>query len=430
MDSFEGDGNKLTSLQKQDIQPVSQRFKAFAEKVKSLWEVSQKTRTSLAKLSSELSEKKNTDEKLDLVRQKLEDSVPELKQLAGRIRSLHPKTLLTVYNSFTGAMNKKSSAGDVDASFAATDSKLELIENLVSQAKDLTTESLDQFETLIAEGLNWARAFEEKIGSIHVLIDENLNDLSTQLEDVYSKTMQRRCFWYGLIMCAVLNADTTTIYKSLRENPAITRGVIKQQDSFAAELDASESSQQLNELSVQANKVREVLLGKGDSSGEGVQLLFDKFQKDFNGFSNSLSSEADTLSELPGYKGTLKIESSKTQAPIAEAKQELSSDPGNAANLIDQGMGIIVHDSLTLDATKVKLRIDFLLGSNLPIGWDSGQFTGLLYVRSPADLWAVFVKFAGIFLTAFLISFGAPFWNDVLKSLLGIRGLIKAKTVS
>ena len=31
-------------------------------------------------------------------------------------------------------------------------------------------------------------------------------------------------------------------------------------------------------------------------------------------------------------------------------------------------------------------------------------------------------KVAGILATAIMISFGAPFWNDVLRSLLGLRG--------
>ena len=84
-----------------------------------------------------------------------------------------------------------------------------------------------------------------------------------------------------------------------------------------------------------------------------------------------------------------------------------------------QASGQLTRVFFSIEAAKVRARVGNLLGSNLPLGWRPGTMG--------PGLWGILSKVFGILLTALLISFGAPFWNDVLKSLLGVKGFLKER---
>ena len=66
---------------------------------------------------------------------------------------------------------------------------------------------------------------------------------------------------------------------------------------------------------------------------------------------------------------------------------------------------------------KVRALSDRLLSLNVPIGWDTARPGG-----SVAQ-WATSI--AGWLLTAFAVSFGAPFWFDLLNKIMVIRSTVK-----
>ena len=59
--------------------------------------------------------------------------------------------------------------------------------------------------------------------------------------------------------------------------------------------------------------------------------------------------------------------------------------------------------------------------TNLPLGW-SDDFKNFKTIgRSMALVWFIIPKIGGLLLTSFLITFGAPFWRDMLNALVGLK---------
>ena len=85
---------------------------------------------------------------------------------------------------------------------------------------------------------------------------------------------------------------------------------------------------------------------------------------------------------------------------------------------------------LTDEAEKMMASFnENLTGVGLRFGWRWENFTTVKYDENPKRYilyW--FKKFLGIFISGFLISFGAPFWHDLLGSFTGIRNILRGKT--
>jgi hypothetical protein len=72
-------------------------------------------------------------------------------------------------------------------------------------------------------------------------------------------------------------------------------------------------------------------------------------------------------------------------------------------------------------AVSVRERYEDLAALEIPIGWD--------HVESPPGGWQnapwFFAQAIGLLLTAFAITFGAPFWFDLLNKIMVIRSTVK-----
>ncbi len=94
----------------------------------------------------------------------------------------------------------------------------------------------------------------------------------------------------------------------------------------------------------------------------------------------------------------------------------------------------------TADA-KAKLLKEQLFGLGLPLGWSEMRKGAAKRVRCtatdiswfdeigcalwPYDVWLIFAAIPGWLITAFAISFGAPFWFDMLNKMMVIRSTVK-----
>ena len=102
-------------------------------------------------------------------------------------------------------------------------------------------------------------------------------------------------------------------------------------------------------------------------------------------------------------------------ALVREAQEEVARDatPVRAPTADAPATAASVHAA----DDKVRALSDRLLSLNVPIGWDTAHPGG------SAVQWATSI--AGWLLTAFAISFGAPFWFDLLNKIMVIRSTVK-----
>ena len=66
-------------------------------------------------------------------------------------------------------------------------------------------------------------------------------------------------------------------------------------------------------------------------------------------------------------------------------------------------------------------QLEGLYATNLPLGWvDDWKDFRSTVTDGNQRLILIFKKIGGLAITIFLITFGAPFWNDILNALVGI----------
>jgi hypothetical protein len=75
--------------------------------------------------------------------------------------------------------------------------------------------------------------------------------------------------------------------------------------------------------------------------------------------------------------------------------------------------------------SKVQEALQGVAESQLPLGWHEGDFAAIDPRKGHWD--ALLLKFVGCALTGVAVSFGAPFWFDLLNKLVSVRTAVKPK---
>jgi hypothetical protein len=76
---------------------------------------------------------------------------------------------------------------------------------------------------------------------------------------------------------------------------------------------------------------------------------------------------------------------------------------------------------LSFQKAVVDHHIERLTYLDLPLGWADDYHT---FTAGAGNRWRLlFRKLGGLLLTSFLITFGAPFWNDVLNAVVGLKNI-------
>jgi len=79
-----------------------------------------------------------------------------------------------------------------------------------------------------------------------------------------------------------------------------------------------------------------------------------------------------------------------------------------------------------------KLSIDYQLGHltalDLPLGW-TAEYKEITSAKGNMLIYFAVKKIGGLTLTILLVTFGAPFWNDVLSALFGIKTMMLKRDI-
>lgn len=85
-----------------------------------------------------------------------------------------------------------------------------------------------------------------------------------------------------------------------------------------------------------------------------------------------------------------------------------------------------LENSITESGEKYTKMENTLSEAGLVLGWRANEFSGP-NVDAQGMCLIIFMKVVGIFISALLISFGAPFWHEFLSSFTGIKDKLKGK---
>ncbi len=404
---------------KDSIQSVDKRFRAFAEKVGQLCAAFREIRAGLTSLQVDLVtqvdegagkvRERQLEEKIAILRAHLKDGVPGLAAAVEQIQAVKPDSLLRIYQELFGS---QSLALTVEQRKA-----LSGLEALVARSVDETKqEVVDAVESSIKAILEWLCKIERRAVKVHTSIQANMNDALARLEDSYTKSLKKRAFWYGLLMCLLLNADSVTIFQSLRESSVLTSSVIQRQEGFTTVVASSFGASELNDLTQKSQKLATML-----RSGRGGE--FGKWHESAESMRKTLAANERVLEGHPGFQGLVDLNLVSIDKKMAAAKKQFGAKQlGEAAKAVDQASAGYVKAFAQLELARARMRLSYLAESGLPLGWTIERLNAVF-----ASAWSALQSALGILLTAFLISFGAPIWNDLLKSLLSVKGFLRGR---
>lgn len=334
----------------------------------------------------------NSDEMRGLLGLRLDKLLKIYDKVVGNDIGSFSTTLHDFYKDIRQALNKLEGNGSAAEAPAISD--------------------IDSFKRSCRKVLKAINTIEYKISDYHMQLESKADAWLAQLNAEYKRNMLLWTFMIGLAFVLIFNADAFSIYKDLSSNSG-SRSVMVERAVEKSSITNLANSKDLSDID------RELDKGKPDKEKvkKAVLELAGNLEKDYKGY------EAEgKVRQIE----TLKGEAEKVQTDDRDAIDQLRS-------LSDRLTVLYVG----LKTASVEYHLANLSTMELPLGWteDRKKFNMICENKKSTDekeqtdgntgndpaFMFVMRKITGLLLTAFLITFGAPFWNDILKAIVGLK---------
>jgi len=241
---------------------------------------------------------------------------------------------------------------------------------------------------------NSVRNCRRTLSEYKIQIERKADAWLSQLNQEYKKNMLKWTVIIGAALVLAFNADAFNIFRFLL-NDTETRKAI---------------SAIASETAVSAYKARAEDLNSVDKAIDGGKM------------SEAVPKLTVLLQDIRGDFSALGAtrEAKKTEALL---KRLEASRPPEVA-VVQELYGEAISLFAVLQEASIDNQLQRIASLDLPLGWKQegrrwaaavGPLDGSLYLLS---------KIGGLFLTSVLITFGAPFWKDVMNALSGAKKVI------
>jgi hypothetical protein len=239
------------------------------------------------------------------------------------------------------------------------------------------------------------RALETQISDYRVQVESKADAWLVQLEGEYKKNMLKWTLIISICSVVMLNADTFSIYQYFAISSKAqelmvanaTNAVAKINDLRADDLNAIDRAIQADEL----DKAREGILALSKQLAEEFASLKDIAHKD--------QAEA-VLKDIQGF--------------------EHNTETGR--HFLNDQYGKLTALYLALQKKSINFQMEGLNFTGLPLGWRN-DFNTIRQAERSDSLILMIKKLVGLTLTIFLVSFGAPFWQNIMNALIGLKNV-------
>ncbi|MHC4445976.1 MAG: hypothetical protein ACYTBZ_27235 [Planctomycetota bacterium] len=403
---------------REKIGSITQRLRSLHDKVVSFIEDLNKLKATLFSLKKNLD---NQRYQFDLA--SLRDLLNDLDIIRQRLLG---KQFARLFEIYLQAIDQNI-VNDYNKMINEVDDILKLdIKKVVVES---ITETIDKLVTHIHSVEKFVQEYQTKISAN---IDSWLQDLSNR----YSRSIAKISFFIGCFVVITLNADTIAIYRTLRDEPAVRQNLIQQSEEFSKITQPSVNADDINKLNSLAERITNKLEPNEKVAAQDYRMFVDRYgslmssqkqgAESYNQVYQKIEhSERITITlPYPPEKTTqgLFVQSEKLvkdNKPLTESQIEAVTSEINGA------VTRVTANYLAFQHALVRNQNVLLHSTGLPLGWTGGRLD-----LTFGSFWSFCVKFIGLLITAILISFGAPFWNDVLKSLFGIRSLLRKQDLT
>ncbi len=265
---------------------------------------------------------------------------------------------------------------------------------------DLQTVKNDAVEEFIGkcrqlDGL--IKKFEGMISEYKIQIENKVDAWLAQLNREYKKNMLKWTVIIGLILVFTFNADSFNIFRFLISDTEISKAIT----SAASETVVSSQKARADVLNTVDKIIGE---GKLPEAAEKLAGFLRDIQDDFK-----------------ALEGTNETE--KVASLISKISENNPPERSKLQNIYDQTVPLYV----TLQKATLNDHLQGIAVLDMPLGWRR-EGKRLAEIAGGEEIFFyIFSKLGGLLLTSVLITFGAPFWKDVMNTLLGAKKAIPAQ---
>lgn len=318
--------------------------------------------------------------------------------------------------------------------------------------------TVTNFQSVCSNLLGAIEAVEDKISKYRVHTEQNIDSWIGRINEEYRQNMLKWTLVIGLIFVFSVNADTFTIYKYLQSDTKVQDKIaekvkeLKVVKQTADPDDLNKIHGFLKENNLQdAKKYSEGFLSKLESDyrtvgandeADKIKQLKDSVIKITTGINEEKDESNKERKAEESVKKIVTGDSNESEnKPENEIKKQLESDE-KIKRKLEESYAKIVDFNIRLAGVTIEKQMGGLTELDIPLGWTSDrQKLKILEAGKDATdaseealkeaskkYWGfILKKIGGLLLMALLITFGAPFWNDILKSLGGIKEIARRK---
>lgn len=350
-------------------------------------------------LKTSLSEIKNLDPDArdiqDCILLKIRSLFYSLQEISG----LKLASLLNIYDQF-----HKEKIKDV---CGYADDFLSKNKDLTNRIKTLKTREIREVQDGCETLLRKINEIEFILSKYKFQIENKIDAWIAQVNEEYRRNMLLWTFIIGCGLVFIFNADSFSIYKYISADSKVQTALIRQ---------VSETTVKTQKAKADSLNIIESALRQSNAQKAGIQKAKDEIIKmsenlreDFASFGNTVKAEEiKKLKEETEYFFSKGQDESKIPAFLENKSSELS------------------RRYAELQKVSIDYQLDRVTSLDLPLGW-SADLSDLKDKKGNPSLAIILKRIGGLFLTSILITFGAPFWNDILSTLVGIKGMTLKK---
>ena len=244
-----------------------------------------------------------------------------------------------------------------------------------------------------------------------------------QVNHNYKRNMHKWTFFIGLTFVFICNADAFSIYRHLRVNPELRASIIE----LADKTDKTELKFKVEQLnSLKSDIAREK---------EKTPRDYGKLKRIANTFSKDVENLIEDYKQfnlpviplndlLKGFKSKIKDMEEKYSATDKQCSGNKKAEPAtfdDYSDTLESYYSELAVLFVSFQKKTVDQQLKRVTDTELPLGW-SNDFKDYKIIGWSSTLLGFLVpKLGGLLLTSVLITFGAPFWRDVLKAMIGLK---------
>lgn len=263
----------------------------------------------------------------------------------------------------------------------------------------LNNDLIKDFQSSCKDLLDHITKIETKISDYRVQIENKFDAWVAQVNGEYKRHMLKWTLIVGAVMVFISNADSFSIYKHLSADNKVQTALIQNATktmTFAIKTKA-----------VDINGLHSLFKTEND---------FDKLKQAISKVSEKIESDFKTLNHTKNAKEVL---------DSRNVVQNIKKSQKNAEELLIAKGEELVGFFIALQKASIDYYSENLASLDLPIGGWVNYFKGINSLSIDKMFLEIIQKVGGLLLTICLVTFGAPFWNNVLTALLGVKNVLK-----